>query len=88
MHKTILLTLALTFGCVTAVETLTVTPVEAAGSKTKKKVTKGRNDYTAEQREKFLAEARKICVKKYGATSRVHHIDYKKKLVWCTEPGW
>ena len=50
---------------------------------TKKK--KGRSDYTAEQREKFLKDARELCKKRYGAGSRVYRIDYTKPLIWCIE---
>lgn len=53
-----------------------------------KKPTKSRSDYTAEERAKHLEEARKICKAKFGAPSRVHHMDYKKGMVYCTEPGY
>ena len=52
-----------------------------------KKITHKRPDFTAAQREKMMEEARKICKKKYGAPSRVHHIDYYRWRVYCTEPG-
>ena len=54
----------------------------------KKKVTRKRTDFTAAQRMKLLEEARKVCVKRYGATSRVYKLDYSKWRVICTEPGW
>lgn len=53
-----------------------------------KKISKSRSDFTPEQREKLLEDARKLCKKKYGATSRVHYLDYKKWTVTCTEPGF
>jgi hypothetical protein len=54
----------------------------------KKKLTHKRSDFTAEQRAKMMEEARKICKKRFGAPSRVHHIDYVKWRVYCTEPGY
>ena len=38
--------------------------------------------------EALMEQARKICVKKYGATSRVYQLDYKKWRVVCTTPGY
>lgn len=52
---------------------------------TKKKITHKRSDFTAEQREKMMEEARKICKKRYGSSSRVYKIDYYKWIVICTE---
>ena len=49
---------------------------------------KGRDAYTPAQREKFMAEARELCRKKYGAPSRVYRIDYKKNMVWCEPPSY
>ncbi|MFT3987464.1 hypothetical protein [Aestuariivirga sp.] len=71
--------------------------VEASGScpgqphgkcPVKKKVSKSRSDFTPAQREKILADARKICVKKYGATSNVYRVEYDKWRVICTTPGY
>ena len=49
---------------------------------------KGRDEYTAEQREKYMESARKLCKAKYGAPSRVYRIDYKRNEVWCEPPGY
>ena len=53
-----------------------------------KKITRKRTDFTAAQRMKLLEGARQVCVKRYGATSRVYKFDYSKWRVTCTEPGW
>jgi len=74
-----------------------VTSAEAAGScpsqphgkcPAKKKISKSRNDFSAAERQKILSEARKICTRKYGATSTVYRIEYDKWRVVCTEPGY
>ena len=52
------------------------------------KVTHKRSQYTEAQRAKLMEEARAICTKKFGASSRVHHLDYYNWKVWCTEPGY
>lgn len=88
MHKTVLLLLALTLGCVTAFAALPVTQAEAASTKTKKKTNKGRDDYTPEQRKKMMERARQICIKHHGVGSRVYKLDYKKMMVTCTETGY
>jgi len=49
---------------------------------------KGRDDYTAAQRDKYMEEARQLCRKKFGAPSRVYRIDYKKNLIWCEPPSY
>lgn len=49
---------------------------------------KGRNEYTAEQRQKMMERAREICRKEHGAPSRVYRIDYKKNQVWCVPPAY
>jgi hypothetical protein len=54
----------------------------------KKKTSKSRDDFSADQREKMMVEARQICRKRYGASSRVYKIDYKAWRVICTEPGY
>lgn len=54
----------------------------------KKKVTRSRDDFTADQRERLMEEARKICIKRYGAGSRVWKLDYKAWRVTCTEAGY
>ena len=54
----------------------------------KKKKGKSRDDFSPSQREKLMEQARKICVEKYGATSRVYQLDYKKWRVVCTTPGY
>ena len=48
---------------------------------------KGRDEYTAAQREKFMESARALCRKNYGAPSRVYRIDYKRNTVWCEPPA-
>ncbi len=53
-----------------------------------KKINRKRSDFTPAQRVKMLEEARKVCVKRYGAASRVYKLDYSKWRVVCTEPGW
>jgi hypothetical protein len=53
-----------------------------------KKISRKRMDFTAAQRMKLLEQARQVCVKRYGATSRVYKFDYSKWRVTCTEPGW
>jgi hypothetical protein len=53
-----------------------------------KKISRKRTDFTAAQRMKLLEQARQVCVKRYGATSRVYKFDYSKWRVTCTEPGW
>jgi ribosomal protein L20 len=55
---------------------------------TQKKITRKRSDYSAEQRAKMLEEARKVCVKRYGAGARVHKLDYAKWMIICNEPGY
>jgi hypothetical protein len=52
-----------------------------------KKISKSRSDFTPEQRKKLLEEARQVCIRKYGASSSVHHFDYKKWRVTCNTPG-
>lgn len=49
---------------------------------------KGRDEYTAAQREKMMEQARQLCRKKYGAPSSVYRIDYKKNMVWCTPASY
>jgi hypothetical protein len=52
----------------------------------KKKTSKSRDDFSADQREKLMADARALCKKRYGSSSRVYRFDYKKWTVICTEP--
>lgn len=67
----------------------TMTPiiggVDDSAAATKKKVTRKRSDFTPQQREKLMEEARKICRKHYGATATVYRIDYYHWKVWCRE---
>lgn len=58
-----------------------------AGSATKKKHDT-RAQFTPEQREKMAAEFRKLCKKKYGASSRLVRIDYYKRQYICAEAGY
>lgn len=44
---------------------------------------KNRSSYTPAQREKILANARKLCRKTYGAPASVYRIDYATNTVWC-----
>jgi hypothetical protein len=50
-----------------------------------KKISKNRSDFSEAQRKKLMESARAVCKKKYGATSRVYQLDYKKWTVICTE---
>ncbi len=59
--------------------------IETVAAATKKKISKKRSDFTPEQRNKLMEEARKICKKKYGSTSTVYRLDYYKWIVICTE---
>jgi hypothetical protein len=54
---------------------------------TPKKISKSRSDFTSEQRKKLLEEARQVCIRKYGASSSVYSLDYKKWRVICRTPG-
>lgn len=40
------------------------------------------------ERKKMMELARELCRKKYGATSSVYRIDYKRKMVTCMPPGY
>jgi hypothetical protein len=51
------------------------------------KATKGRSDYTPEQRKQMMERAREICRKEVGASSTVYRIDYAKNRVICWRPG-
>ena len=57
----------------------------AAAAAAKKKISHKRSDFTAEQREKMMEEARKICRKRFGAGASVYKMDYNKWKVWCLE---
>jgi hypothetical protein len=50
-----------------------------------KKISHKRSDFTAEQRAKLMDEARRICKKKFGASSTVYKLDYYKWRVICNE---
>lgn len=60
-------------------------PDNAIAATKKKKISRKRSDYTAEQREKFMEQARKTCKKRYGAGATVYRLDYYKWTVWCQE---
>lgn len=49
---------------------------------------KGRSEYSAEQRAKVLEHARAVCREKFGASSTVYRVDYKKWRVTCVPPGY
>jgi hypothetical protein len=51
----------------------------------KRKTSHKRSEYSAAQRSALMAEARKICRKKYGPTSTVYQLDYYKWRVVCTD---
>jgi hypothetical protein len=51
----------------------------------KRTISKNRSDFSESQREKLMESARAICKKRYGSTSRVYKLDYKKWTVICTE---
>ena len=53
-----------------------------------KKKHDSRSQFTAAQREKMAVEFRKLCKKKYGASSQLFRIDYYKRQYICTEPGY
>lgn len=42
-----------------------------------------RSELTKKQREAYMAEARRICKKKFGAPAQVARIDYYRRQVWC-----
>jgi hypothetical protein len=48
---------------------------------------KSRSEFTPEQRKQILESARKLCVRTYGASSRVYSYDWKKRQVTCNTPG-
>lgn len=49
---------------------------------------KGRSEYSAEQRAKIMEHARAVCREKFGASSTVYRVDYKKWRVTCVPPGY
>ena len=59
--------------------------LDLAAAAAKKKISHKRSDFTAEQREKMMEEARKICRKRYGAGALVYKMDHYKWKVWCLE---
>jgi hypothetical protein len=48
---------------------------------------KARSEFTAEQRQKILEEARLVCIRAYGASSSVYKYEWKKRRVICNTPG-
>lgn len=61
-----------------------VDTVQAAAKKPKKAL-KNRSQYTPEQREKILEEARRGCKKKFGAAAQLYRVDYATGRIWCTQ---
>lgn len=49
---------------------------------------KGRDQYTAAERDKILEAARSLCRRAYGAPSTVYRVDYKRATVWCNPPAY
>jgi len=78
MHRAARVVLALALAGAVALGT-----AEAATKKKKKSYK--RSDFTAEQREKLMEEARKICRKRYGSAAQVYRIDYARWMVICIE---
>lgn len=58
----------------------------AARKVAKPAASKGRDGYSADERARFMEDARKLCQKRYGAPSRVYRIDYKRNTVICEGP--
>ena len=84
-----LLLIAFSIGDVASVNAAGYCPSQQNGKcPTPRKISKKRSDYSEQQREKFMEQARGICRKKYGASSRVYKLDYAKWTVICTQPGY
>ncbi|MCA3560614.1 MAG: hypothetical protein IOC82_06240 [Aestuariivirga sp.] len=49
---------------------------------------KGRDDYSAADRQKMMERAQQLCSKEFGRPSRVYRIDYKQGRVWCTPASY
>lgn len=60
-----------------------IEPTFADTAKKKKKRGYKRSDFTEEQREKIMENARKACKKSYGSAARVYKIDYSRNQIWC-----
>jgi hypothetical protein len=73
------------FSCVFA---FVLAAASGDGLAAKKKISHKRTDFTAAERAKLLEEARKICIKRYGAGSRVYKLDYYKWNITCAESGY
>ena len=84
MISRLMLLALLTGGLVFAVALPVEDAAYAATTKKKKGGLKDRSAYTAEQRQKILDAARKVCRKKYGAPANVYRIDYGSNRIWCT----
>ena len=71
------------FVCIVAVAALGLVNDDAFAAKKKTKNVLGkRSDYTSEQRAKIYEEAKKICKKKFGPTSRVQ-VNYATNGILC-----
>lgn len=64
---------------------LSADPAHFDAEAAKGKISHKRSDFTPKQREKMMEEARKLCKKRYGASSTVYKFDYYKWMVICNE---
>jgi hypothetical protein len=64
---------------------LSASPAHFDAEAAKGKITRKRSDFTPQQRAKMMDEARKLCKKRYGASSTVYKFDYYKWMVICNE---
>jgi hypothetical protein len=62
-----------------------VDPAHFNAEAAKGKISHKRSDFTPQQRAKMMEEARKLCKKRYGASSTVYKFDYYKWMVICNE---
>jgi hypothetical protein len=51
----------------------------------KRKISHKRSEFSSAQRARLMAEARRICRKKYGPTATVYQLDYYKWRVVYSE---
>lgn len=62
---------------------LTDSAEAATTKKKKKKRGYNRSDFTPEQRERIMENARKTCKKQFGNAARVYRLDYARNTIWC-----
>jgi hypothetical protein len=48
---------------------------------------KSRSEFSPEQLKKNMAEARKLCARKYGVSASFYRYDWSTQTVRCTSPG-